>query len=266
MSQSQHTGEGRSVKGAAANNPHSLEPWPHVGDERRASTLLEKGAISCIRAGFQASCRLQGRNCFIGCALTSFPAFLGDSKVKPFSLVKKGKLRVPAPMTQGSGALVYFMALFFYFFGWWIFLSLLRWQHTRGKLHWQEGGQSSQWPRVPVAKWDTSFSSPEVVQVIPTSDTSAEAFSMWESCQFWGLFWNQQELQKKNLPQSCRSTVFTTFCVNLWEPGDCASSTLENLKTFWQLKDGHKWLTLNVLELRYLKTQTPEKGVKNICF
>lgn len=31
----------------------------------------------------------------------------------------------------------------------------------------------------------------------------------------------------------------------LWEPGDCASSTLENLNTFWQLKGGHKEVTLN---------------------
>lgn len=114
-SQSHQRGTWGSVKGAAANNPHSLEPRPQVGDERRVSTLLENGAIFCIRAVFQASCRLQDMNCSIGCALTKFPGFLGDSKVKIFSLVKKGKLRVPAPMTRGSGAPGFHHGSFFIF-------------------------------------------------------------------------------------------------------------------------------------------------------
>lgn len=58
-------------------------------------------------------------NCFRGCGLTRFPGFLGDSKGKKFSMLKKVKLRDPGPLTPGSGAVVLIMAglgLFFFFF------------------------------------------------------------------------------------------------------------------------------------------------------
>lgn len=66
-------------------------------------------------------------------------------------------MRVPGPMTQGSGVLVLIMAhfLWFYlddeFFCPFTGASTHMWEADR-KMHWQEGGQTNQSSQVPVAK------------------------------------------------------------------------------------------------------------------
>lgn len=150
-----------------------------MGDERRASTLLENGAIFCIRAVFQASCRLQNVNCFIGCDLTAFLGFLGDSQGKKLFFAKEGRaesLWSYDSRIWGSSSDHSSLYLDDEYFCPSTGGITHTWEADR-TLHWQEQGQTSQASLVPVAKRDTSFSFPEVVQVIPTCDTFSGPFS-----------------------------------------------------------------------------------------
>lgn len=168
-----------------------------MGDRRKANTLLEDGAIFCIRAVFQASCRLKDMDCFIGYDLTMFPGFLGDSQGKKLLFVKKVKAEGLSSYDSRSwGSRSNLDFFFFFFFGWIFFPS------TLGSMHmWKvarkavlAGGRTDQ-PGISGAcgkgcgRQDSlrqtiaSFSFPEVLEVIPMSDTSSGPFSVWEPCQ-----------------------------------------------------------------------------------
>lgn len=126
-----------------------------------------------------------------------FQAFWGTPKGRNFYLLKKWKLRVSHPMTPGAGALGLILTFFFFFFFGWIFFP-----STLGSMHmWKvarkavlAGGRTDQ-PGISGAcgkgcgRQDSlrqtiaSFSFPEVLEVIPMSDTSSGPFSVWEPCQ-----------------------------------------------------------------------------------
>lgn len=228
-----------------------LEPWPLMGDERRASTLLENGAIFCIRAVFQASCRLQDVNCFIGCDLTAFLGFLGDSQAKKLFFAKEGRAeslwsydsRIWGSSSDHSSLYLddeYFCP------------------STGGSTHTWEADRNAALAGAGTDQSVITGACGKVRHFIFLPRGGTGYFYMWH------LFWTLLHMRttpvlepllksagatEKNFPRTrTKSPLCSPHFMSqgyLWEPEDWASSILENLKTFWQLKDGHKWVTLN---------------------
>lgn len=172
----------------------------------------------------------------------------GGFQSEDIFFAEEGKLRVPGAVTQGSGALALIMGLFFFFF-WKINILVLPQvlAHTcgkqTGKCTGRKGDRSvchhrclwqSETLHFPPQRWFRLFP-PQTplwtllhVRIVPILEPLLKSAG------------------KKTFPRT-KSSHFILQGY-LWEPGDCASSTLENLNAFWWLKGGHKGVTLNCPE------------------
>lgn len=259
-------GNWESVKGTAANNPHSSSGAmaTHGRWEESNSPAGEWSHFlhqSCF-SGFLQTPRHELLHRLWSDCISRL--FWGIPKWRNFFFAKERQAE--SLWSYDSRIWVSSSDLCSSFFWWWIFLSFHRWWHTCGKqtekLHWARRGTDQ--------------------SVITGARGKVRHFIFLSKgvtgcSHIWHLFWTLLHMRimpvlepflksagatEKIFPRTKNPLCSPLFVLQgyLWEPGDCGSSTLENLKTFWQLNDGHKWVTLNCPGTYVLKNPNTRKS------